>query len=674
MVTAGCYLLIRISPIQEYSSTSLMIIIWLGSLGALFGAACGMVDNDLKRVIAMSTNSQQGYMIVAIGISQYNLGLFHLLTHAFFVRRDRKYYPLQRPSLGKKFKKYELTYIYFKFEFSLQYKRLTRVNPWQNCVIVLKISHFRVKNTQEKVFIGLHIVNERKIVGILIILKSLDLNVIFLKHGKLGQLKKNIKMKYLKRFCVINIYRDLTNFFSFLVNGCRIFTKHNAPINRVDRFEEQNHIPISTSSRECRIKYSLNKSIFRRGFHTTSVIQGKKPSPHIKLLFKKELSNLQAPHLNKLKAHEKLVYFIKKWLNIFIVMDGCIDDKTLIFMSNMIHQRCWIWAETKHHKVSKSKIFDLYFNSHISSDDTPIFYNINKFIRLTYVQLKSSNLIKLPLAKPNLFFTNIGDPKIKAQIKKELSNLVGPCIYIFFNSLNPKICYLGSTINPALRFSQHVTNYSNSNRGRHPKFYNNALHQHGLEFMNFQILANCSAILPNELQDLEQYWQDTLFAAYGDQFVLNILKFANSTTGRPASETTKLKMSKAHKGKTQSEYHRLAISWGKKGYQHHLYGTKRDESITKKQSLSMQKFYAINGSPLKGIKLSENHKAKQSKAQQLQDESGIIVKELEGIRIAMEELKIGHSTMKRYLTTGEYFKLQDGNLVKLVYKKDMPQQ
>lgn len=84
MVTAGCYLLIRISPILEYSSTSLMIIIWLGSLGALFGAACGKVDNDLKRVIAMSTNSQQGYKIVAIGISQYNLGLFHLLTHAFF--------------------------------------------------------------------------------------------------------------------------------------------------------------------------------------------------------------------------------------------------------------------------------------------------------------------------------------------------------------------------------------------------------------------------------------------------------------------------------------------------------------------------------------------------------------------------------------------------------------
>jgi NADH-ubiquinone oxidoreductase chain 5 len=72
MVTAGCYLLIRISPILEFSSTSLMIIVWLGSLGALFGAACGMVDNDLKRVIAMSTNSQLGYMIVAVGVSQYS--------------------------------------------------------------------------------------------------------------------------------------------------------------------------------------------------------------------------------------------------------------------------------------------------------------------------------------------------------------------------------------------------------------------------------------------------------------------------------------------------------------------------------------------------------------------------------------------------------------------------
>jgi hypothetical protein len=83
-------------------------------------------------------------------------------------------------------------------------------------------------------------------------------------------------------------------------------------------------------------------------------------------------------------------------------------------MSNMIHKRCWIWAETKHHKISKYKIYDLYFNSHITSEDTPVFYNINKFIRSCYALLRSSNLIKLPLAKPNLFFTNIDDPKVKA--------------------------------------------------------------------------------------------------------------------------------------------------------------------------------------------------------------------------------------------------------------------
>ncbi len=84
MVTAGVYLLMRISPLLELSSTSLKIVVWLGSLGALFGAMCGLVDNDIKRIIAFSTMSQLGYKVVAVGISQYNLALFHLLMHAFF--------------------------------------------------------------------------------------------------------------------------------------------------------------------------------------------------------------------------------------------------------------------------------------------------------------------------------------------------------------------------------------------------------------------------------------------------------------------------------------------------------------------------------------------------------------------------------------------------------------
>ena len=83
-VTAGVYLLKRISPILELSSNSLMIVVWLGSQGAQFGAKCGLVDVDIKRIIAFSTKSQLGYKVVAVGISQYHLALFHLLKHAFF--------------------------------------------------------------------------------------------------------------------------------------------------------------------------------------------------------------------------------------------------------------------------------------------------------------------------------------------------------------------------------------------------------------------------------------------------------------------------------------------------------------------------------------------------------------------------------------------------------------
>jgi NADH-ubiquinone oxidoreductase chain 5 len=84
MVTAGVYLLIRISPILEWSETNLILIIWLGAISSLLGAACGLLENDIKKIIAFSTTSQLGYMIVACGISQYSLSLFHLINHAFF--------------------------------------------------------------------------------------------------------------------------------------------------------------------------------------------------------------------------------------------------------------------------------------------------------------------------------------------------------------------------------------------------------------------------------------------------------------------------------------------------------------------------------------------------------------------------------------------------------------
>src|SRR6056300_159322 len=84
MVTAGVFLLARCSPLIEYSSQALLIITLLGASTAFFAATTGVVQNDLKRVIAYSTCSQLGYMIFACGISQYAVGVFHLMNHAFF--------------------------------------------------------------------------------------------------------------------------------------------------------------------------------------------------------------------------------------------------------------------------------------------------------------------------------------------------------------------------------------------------------------------------------------------------------------------------------------------------------------------------------------------------------------------------------------------------------------
>src|SRR5690242_13496195 len=84
MVTAGVYLLLRTSPILEQSSTALLAVCCIGAITSLFAATVGLVQNDLKRVIAYSTCSQLGYMVLACGLSNYNVALFHLVNHAFF--------------------------------------------------------------------------------------------------------------------------------------------------------------------------------------------------------------------------------------------------------------------------------------------------------------------------------------------------------------------------------------------------------------------------------------------------------------------------------------------------------------------------------------------------------------------------------------------------------------
>lgn len=84
MVTAGVFLIARCSPLFEYAPFSLFIVTFFGALTSFFAASTGLLQNDLKKVIAYSTCSQLGYMIFACGLSHYSIGIFHLSNHAFF--------------------------------------------------------------------------------------------------------------------------------------------------------------------------------------------------------------------------------------------------------------------------------------------------------------------------------------------------------------------------------------------------------------------------------------------------------------------------------------------------------------------------------------------------------------------------------------------------------------
>ncbi len=84
MVTAGIFMVARMSPLFELSETALSFVLVIGAITALFMGLLGVVQNDIKRVIAYSTLSQLGYMTVALGASAYAAGIFHLMTHAFF--------------------------------------------------------------------------------------------------------------------------------------------------------------------------------------------------------------------------------------------------------------------------------------------------------------------------------------------------------------------------------------------------------------------------------------------------------------------------------------------------------------------------------------------------------------------------------------------------------------
>jgi NADH-quinone oxidoreductase subunit L len=84
MVTAGVFMVARLSPLFELSPVALGVVVFVGASTAFFAATVGLVQNDIKRIIAYSTCSQLGYMFVAMGLGAYSVGMFHLFTHAAF--------------------------------------------------------------------------------------------------------------------------------------------------------------------------------------------------------------------------------------------------------------------------------------------------------------------------------------------------------------------------------------------------------------------------------------------------------------------------------------------------------------------------------------------------------------------------------------------------------------
>jgi NADH-ubiquinone oxidoreductase chain 5 len=93
----------RASPLIEYSSTVLILCLWIGAITSVFSSLIGLFQQDIKKVIAYSTMSQLGMMVIAVGLSSYNVALFHLVNHAFVFCRAyvKHWYMLENPKVVK---------------------------------------------------------------------------------------------------------------------------------------------------------------------------------------------------------------------------------------------------------------------------------------------------------------------------------------------------------------------------------------------------------------------------------------------------------------------------------------------------------------------------------------------------------------------------------------------
>lgn len=570
-VTAGVYLLKRISPLLELSSTSLMIIIWLGSLGALFGAMLGLVDNDIKRITACSTASQLGYKIVAIGVSNYHQAFFHLLKHAFFIKQATQH--TQETCRGFQLKQninsLRSTYLKLKLDTFWRQERLTKVNCCKNCVIVRKkaslgYKSLYIKYIQERIYEKLYIKKSRNIGEILTLSHELE--------------EFRVKI-FLVWQCGKPVHPYHPSKLQLLVNGdwrrvasSRVQDSHQAKaiFNHLDRSKGSNTwfacckigiLPKKLKGLAPRFPHLLVRLYSNcNGQHTPkNNIKGAPilltPS-FISLrqrkitYFKEEVKEVYKLHYSKEELHLQLEHILTKYLHILIIQrefetEGA-RNRILAFLTLTIQRLSLQWGKKKYPRINATKRKEL-------TNQLPIFSNPFQYTRSRYILLKSSYppLIQLPYIPNSLILFTKDKTPVFGNLKLLPNHAV---IYIFWSTLNPLKCYVGASENIVRRVRTHISS-SNTNKN-HPKFYSHQM-KYGWDNKAFQILE----LVPNkhEILDRENYWLDIFFTNYPET-ILNILTHGSTRKGIKHSDETKTKISEAHMGKALSSEHRKKIS------------------------------------------------------------------------------------------------------------------
>lgn len=436
MVTAGVFVLIRSSPLLEFAPTVLVCVTLIGGLTALFAASVGLVQNDIKKVIAYSTCSQLGYMVLACGLSNYATSLFHLVNHGFFVRWYRYFDLLDELSYRDTLKGKKLTYLFSEFEGKNKLYSFNIIKYWQNmknliifcirdkngewkrtfvknCVIVINFYNLYAKFLQGKRNYNSHCYRFIESTFFLsTIMKQKSNNRII----KILKISKPVIVIDLLQSLLITSIRSKQSFYQaipkFAQSGCRIDYQANALSNVKDRL-------LLTGSWDRQISHSCYKAI--RHFHSKLNFVVKKQILQDSIYF-------FPIHINKNELFSNLDYIIPHW--IFLLGN---TSQAIHCLRNILYKRFFYWAHKKY-DVSRTNLY----LEHLTT------YN-------TYYKFK---LIPLVLKKRSSFDFMRDNLKneITAYLTKYSSGL--SIFYIIDNSL-PNF-YTGKSENLKRRFMTHV--------------------------------------------------------------------------------------------------------------------------------------------------------------------------------------------------------------------------